>query len=89
MAMSTSVLKASPGKLDIKRHSPSILYVQNTKDKKAQYKPPGSGSDWTIVSEWQATALAMLYIGRTVTCPKKTGCINMSTWQPLTCISWF
>ena len=26
-AMSTSVLKALPGKLDIKRHSPSILYV--------------------------------------------------------------
>ena len=25
--MSTSVLKALPGKLDIKRHSPSILYV--------------------------------------------------------------
>ena len=25
-AMSTSVLKALPGKLDIKRHSPSILY---------------------------------------------------------------
>ena len=27
--MSTSVLKALPGKLDIKRHSPSILYIQN------------------------------------------------------------
>ena len=26
-AMSTSVLKALPGKLDIKRHSPSILYL--------------------------------------------------------------
>ena len=25
--MSTSVLKALPGKLDIKRHSPSIFYV--------------------------------------------------------------
>ena len=25
--MSTCVLKALPGKLDIKRHSPSILYV--------------------------------------------------------------
>ena len=25
--MSTNVLKALPGKLDIKRHSPSILYV--------------------------------------------------------------
>ena len=25
--MSTSVLKALPGKLDIKRHSPSILYL--------------------------------------------------------------
>ena len=26
LAMSTSVLKAMPGKLNIKRHSPSILY---------------------------------------------------------------
>ena len=29
LAMSTSVLKALPGKLDIKRHSPSILYLTN------------------------------------------------------------
>ena len=27
LAMSTSVLKALPGKLDSKRHSPSILYL--------------------------------------------------------------
>ena len=27
LTMSTSILKALPGKLDIKRHSPSILYV--------------------------------------------------------------
>ena len=27
LAMSTSILKAFPGKLDIKRHSPSILYI--------------------------------------------------------------
>ena len=27
LAMSTSVLKALPGKLDIKRHSPCILYL--------------------------------------------------------------
>ena len=30
LAMSTSILKALPGKLDIKRHSPSILYVAYT-----------------------------------------------------------
>ena len=29
LAMSTSVLKALPGKLDIKRHSPSILYLSS------------------------------------------------------------
>ena len=29
LAMSTSVLKALLGKLDIKRHSPSILYIFN------------------------------------------------------------
>ena len=28
--MSTSVLEALPGKLDIKRHSPSILYIHNS-----------------------------------------------------------
>ena len=28
--MSTSVLKAMPGKLDIKRHSPGILYLSAT-----------------------------------------------------------
>ena len=27
LAMSTSVLKALPGKFDIKRHSPCILYI--------------------------------------------------------------
>ena len=27
LVMSTRVLKALPGKLDIKRHSPSILYI--------------------------------------------------------------
>ena len=27
LAMSTSVLEALPGKVDIKRHSPSILYI--------------------------------------------------------------
>ena len=27
LLMSTSILKALPGKLDIKRHSPSILYI--------------------------------------------------------------
>ena len=31
LAMSTSVLKALPGKLDIKRQSPSILYIYNSK----------------------------------------------------------
>ena len=28
LAMSTCVLKALPGKLDIKRHSPGILYIE-------------------------------------------------------------
>ena len=29
LAMSTSVLKAEPGKLDIKRREPSILYIHS------------------------------------------------------------
>ena len=36
LAMSTSVLKALPGKLDIKRHSPSILYVYRVMQKVSQ-----------------------------------------------------
>ena len=32
LAMSTSVIKALPGKLDIKRHSPSILFISNGKE---------------------------------------------------------
>ena len=32
LAMSTSVLKALPGKLDIKRHAPSILYLPSDKN---------------------------------------------------------
>ena len=31
LAMSTSILEALPGKLDIKRHSPSILYITQEK----------------------------------------------------------
>ena len=34
LAMSTSVLKALPGKLDIKRHSPSVLYLLSLFTKK-------------------------------------------------------
>ena len=45
LAMSTSVLKALPGKLDIKRHSPSILYVstkfQNTRYARAAVNRQG------------------------------------------------
>ena len=32
LAMSTSVLKTLPGKLYIKRHSPSILYVKEDEE---------------------------------------------------------
>ena len=33
LAMSTSILKALPGKLDIERHSPSILYIFDLRPK--------------------------------------------------------
>ena len=38
LAMSTSVLKALPGKLDIKRHSPSIPYPSVSSKKKPGVK---------------------------------------------------
>ena len=43
LAMSTSVLKALPGKLDIKRQSPSILYLfyYYTVDAVKCYQDPG------------------------------------------------
>ena len=37
LAMSTSVLKALPGKLDIKIHSPSILYVAAREEATQKY----------------------------------------------------
>ena len=37
LAMSTSVLKALPGKLDIKRHSPSIVTIQNGWNNRISY----------------------------------------------------
>ena len=37
-AMSTSVLEALPGKLNIKRHSPSILYIPRLNDASTQAK---------------------------------------------------
>ena len=36
LAMSTSVLKALPGKLDIKRHSPSILLLPDINPGKSE-----------------------------------------------------
>ena len=37
LAMSTCVLKALPGKLDIKRHSPSIFYMKDRLSEEAKY----------------------------------------------------
>ena len=39
LAMSTSVLKALPGKFDIKRHSPGILYIYDTNEPLEQMLP--------------------------------------------------
>ena len=44
LAMSTSVLKALPGKLDIKRHSPSILYTHQCNDDLARDIVPQTNS---------------------------------------------
>ena len=47
LATSTSVIKASPGKLDIKRHSPCILYLSPfSLKKKAMTK-----SEFTLPTE--------------------------------------
>ena len=53
--MSTSVLKALPGKRDIKRHSPSILYVtfahtetQQHTDRQTDVKRQNGGVNWAF-----------------------------------------
>ena len=54
LAMSTSVLKALPGKLDIKRHSPNILYICP----KTMFIPQGlqeqlpTQRDWAENTKW-------------------------------------
>ena len=39
LAMSTSVFKALPGKFDIKRHLPSIVYVSGQSCQTISYEP--------------------------------------------------
>ena len=54
LEMSTSVLKVLPGKLDIKRHSPSILYISASlamstsvlKDLPSKLDIKGHSLDW-------------------------------------------
>ena len=50
LAMSTCVLKALPGKLDIKRYSPSILYIFAS-DKACQLAVDLSFDDGTAVED--------------------------------------
>ena len=47
LAMSTSVLKALPGKLDIKRHSPSIIYVYVPRDAMGWSMDCDCGISWS------------------------------------------
>ena len=54
LAMSTCVLKALPGKLDIKRHSPSILYFPYKPRLEIRAEtdqmPQNTGSDQVLLS---------------------------------------
>ena len=51
LAMSTCVLKALPGKLDIKRHSPSILYHPLGQIFILQYQDEEEGGDEAVVAD--------------------------------------
>ena len=53
LAMSTSVLKALPGKHDIKRHSPSILYLLEGKIQHLSVKAYFSNSVFTSARNLQ------------------------------------
>ena len=58
LAMSTCVLKALPGKLDIKRHSPSILYLLVPSvlyRKHGKYSLFQADSDFSTLSLHEAT----------------------------------
>ena len=56
LAMSTSVLKALPGKLDIKRHSPSILYISSLQAHLSSgAKGPQTGLSLHLIACMQAT----------------------------------
>ena len=48
LAISTNVLKALPGKLDIKRHSPSILYIQGLEENYCR-NPDSDERPWCYV----------------------------------------
>ena len=70
LEMSTSVLKALPGKLDIKRHSPSILYFQ-----------PMSGSRKFCQGEGGPDDVCLLRISqRTLRTPSRS---NWTLWVQL------
>ena len=69
LAMSTSVLEALPGKLDIKRHSPGILYVlliiaffftsigPVVSEKMFENVDRRTGDGWTMEGQWTLESL--------------------------------
>ena len=57
LAMSTSVLKALPGKLDIKRHSPSILYIHQCDGGKSKSVQRITIWHHTLAKRWQKVIL--------------------------------
>ena len=73
--MSTSVLKASPSKLDIKRHSPSILYVPHYQIKHLVKMTPGTAfqnqsmSSEKEISESAPSGVKIYSIERSVVLP--------------------
>ena len=48
---------------------------------------PGSGSDWTIASEQQNTALVTLYIGGSVTCSQRKHRVHKYVNTATICVS--
>ena len=81
LVMSTSVLKALPGKLDIRRHSPSILYVRSTSANTRGFSfPTCSWSEFSLpkvasVWKWRRSSINSFGTAPAFSVKSDLGCI--------------
>ena len=59
LVMSTCILKALPGKLDIKRHEPGILYLQSKEGSSSSVKAEATETEPNIVQQEEPKSIPM------------------------------